>query len=216
MFNRKRCPNCGEKTSKDHNFCPFCRSPLEEDNSEWGMLGKNDIMPSIPKTPRGFNSLFNNLIKNLNHQFQELDNMQDKGPKVRKTGISISINALDGRPPEIKIKKFGDSNNRKKEKQKTQNLKKTFSEKQREKFSKLPKQEPETILRRFSDKVAYEMKIPGLKSLEDVSINQLQNSIEIKAITNNTAYSKIISIGLPLKKYDLFQDTLVLELEAKE
>ena len=78
----------------------------------------------------------------------------------------------------------------------------TFTTKVKENFQKLPKKQPETNVRRFSNKVVYEIDIPGVESIKDVSISQLENSIEIKAVAKKNAYEKIIPIGLPISKYD--------------
>jgi len=83
-------------------------------------------------------------------------------------------------------------------------------------FPKLPKKDPETHIRRFSDRVIYEIKMPGVKSVDDISITQLENSIEIKATTKTKAYSKIIPINLPIYDYNLSKGLLTLELEAKD
>jgi hypothetical protein len=84
-----------------------------------------------------------------------------------------------------------------------------------DKFSKLPREEPLTDMRRLSDKIVYEILIPGVKSLKDISINKLENSIEIKAVSKDRAYFKIIPINLGIKGYNLLKGKLVLELDDK-
>ncbi len=89
------------------------------------------------------------------------------------------------------------------------------------KFAGLPKKEPETNIRRLSNKIVYEIKMPDVKSIEDVSITQLESSIEIKALATpkrkkKYVYSKIIPVNLPIKKYNLLKEKLVLELETQE
>ena len=84
------------------------------------------------------------------------------------------------------------------------------------KFSKLPKNEPKTNVRRFSDKVIYEINIPGVKSIKDVSIIKLENNIEIKAITKDKAYNKLIPFNFPITDYNFSRGKLILELDSKE
>src|SRR3989344_2839015 len=52
--------------------------------------------------------------------------------------------------------------------------------------------------------------------IEEISIIQLENSLEIKAVTKGKAYYKIIPINLPVIDYELSEGKLVLELDSKE
>src|SRR3989344_3748821 len=47
-------------------------------------------------------------------------------------------------------------------------------------------------IRRFADRVVYEIALPGVKSIKDISITKLENSIEIKAVSKDKAYFKLI------------------------
>ena len=115
MFGKKRCPKCGEKISNSYNFCPYCKSQLKNipdfsDDEDWGLLGKNDFVSNEEiRLPMGFNALFNSLIKNLNNQFKEIENIDDRQKKIRmKSGvIGISIYTSGYKPPEIKVTSFG-------------------------------------------------------------------------------------------------------------
>ena len=75
--------------------------------------------------------------------------------------------------------------------------------------------QPKTNIRRFSDKIIYEIEMPGVKSQEDISIIKLESSVEIKAVGKNKAYLKLIPINFPITKYDLSNGKLVLELNVK-
>src|SRR3989338_10844011 len=222
MFNRKRCKRCDGKISKDYNFCPYCRTPLEDgfDDDNWGFLGRNDSLEGM-NVPLVFNHLFNSLIKNLNNQFKELEiqtRSQQKKPEIKKGGISISISTSGNRPPEIKVTSFGNvpefKQKEKRMEEKTKVLKLPLSDSK--KFSGMPKKEPETNIRRLSNKVVYEINMPGVKSIEDISIIQLENSIEIKAFAKDKVFHKIIPINLPISDYNLSKGKLVLELDARE
>ena len=84
--------------------------------------------------------------------------------------------------------------------------------KEQERIARLPREEPETKIRRLTDKIIYEVYIPGVKSLKDVTVNRLENSIEIKAISQDRAYFKLIPVSLHLKRYYLKEEKLILEL----
>ena len=240
MFKKKTCKRCGKKTSDKNDFCPHCGASLRSrgQNKEegWGMLGKDDFMPQMDnmKLPMGFNMLFNSLMKNLDKQFRNFENemkeenSKNKNKNVKKGGVSISISSFDGMPPEIKVQSFGNApgagregkinpnrkNKKGSEEEGIQSV--NFSSDKKKKFSNLPHEEPSTNIRRFSDRVVYEINIPGVKSKDDISINILDNSIEIKAVSKDKAYFKLIPISLPLMNYNLSKGKLVLELGEKE
>lgn len=226
MFKKKRCGNCGEKVGDSYNYCPYCSTPLKDLSNEedWGLLGKNDVInPEEIKLPMGLNALFNSLVKNLNKQLKEFDNEkrdQDKEQRISKKsgGISISISTSGDKPPEIKVRSFGNAPGFDDKgiqiKDKREKIKLPASDSG--KFAGLPKTEPQTDIRRFSNRVVYEIKIPGVKSLEDISLIQLENSIEIKALANKKVFYKVIPINLPIKKYNLAKGVLTLELDSIE
>jgi HSP20 family molecular chaperone IbpA len=225
MFKKKKCKNCGEKINDSYNFCPYCRAPIRdffEDEKDWGLLGRNDFPTHEEiKFPMGFNNLFNTLLKNLTSQkFNEFEDMEpeSKRMKTKKGGIGISIYTSGNKPPKIKVRSFGNLPEFKEKenqiKKKVKELKLPVSDSK--KFAGLPKKEPETNIRRFSDKIVYEINMPGVKSIKDVSIIQLENSIEIKALAKNKVYYKIIPINLPVRNYNLSKEKLTLEIEAKE
>ena len=224
MFGKKRCNNCGEKIGSDFNYCPYCRESLKscfEEEEDWGLLGKNDVFePEEIKMPMGLNALFNSLVKNLNSQMKELDKQAKEPPKAAKKsgGISISISSFGNGRPEIKVSSFGNIPKFKEKEQEVRNKTATLALPISDsgKFAGLPKKEPETNIRRLSNKVVYEINMPGVKSEKDISIIQLESSIEIKALAGKKVFYKIIPINLPISKYDLSQGILTLELDSKE
>ncbi len=220
MFGKKRCNSCGEKIDSDFNYCPYCRVPLKDsfEEEDWGLLGRNDsVEPEEIRMPMGLNALFNSLLKNLNNQMKELDKDTLK-PKVSKKsgGISISISTSGDRPPEIKVSSFGNSDFKKKEQETKKQSAIKLPVSDSGKFAGLLKKEPETNIRRLSNKVVYEINMPGVKTIKDISIIQLENSIEIKALAGKKVFYKIIPISLPINKYDLSDGLLTLELDSVE
>lgn len=220
MFKKKKCNKCGNKVNSEYDFCPYCGNFLGDklDEEDYGILGKNDFVGSEFKIPSGFNLLFNSLLKNLNNQFSNLDNSENLSHKnIKKAGFTINIFTKEGMPPQINISSIG--KNRpiikevKKEKKKEE-FSKVFSNEKLKKFAGLVKEEPKTNLRRFADSVIYEIFLPGISSIEDISIIKLKDSIEIKALGDKIGYSKIIPIGLPIKNYNLEKEILTLELDS--
>ncbi len=213
MFKKKQCKKCGNKISDKYDFCPYCGNSVSENsNEDWGMLGKNDSISNNFSNPLiGFNGrILNKMLGSAMRMLEkEMKKEMSQRPQT-KTNFRLMINGkeipLDNleysrKPIRKKFQKEVSLNN--------------LSQKNLKKFSSLPKQEPSTNIRRLSDKVIYEINIPGIKSIKEISITKLENSIEIKAMAKNKAYYKIIPINLPITSYNLSKEKLILELEAK-
>ncbi|MFH1787445.1 MAG: hypothetical protein ABH811_01500 [archaeon] len=219
MFKKKNCKRCGRKINLNYDFCPSCGNPLNKSSNEnWGMLGKNDFIPlnNELQLPIGFNKIFNSLVKSLgkelNREFSNMNQPSKKNSKeFKKSGVSIKISTIGNNPPKIQIDSFGDGN-RKNPKEEIKVKRINLPKGNIKNNSNLPKQEPATNIKRFSDKVIYEIEIPGVKSVEDLSITQLENSIEIKALAKDKIYFKLIPISLPITDYNLSKGKLILEL----
>lgn len=219
MFKKKKCEKCGKKIEEKYSFCPYCGDQKSENDDDFGMLGKSDFMPLANelKLPFGFNAIFNSLMKNLTKEMEEQmkGNLANEQPKkVKKDGISISISTFGNGAPRVKVTPMG---NQKIEQEKpNEKIKQNnFTKEKIKKFNELKREEPKTNIRRLSNKLVYEIEMPGVKSVEDISISQLENSIEIKAIGEKKAYGKIIPISLPIKNFDLSEGKLILELGIK-
>ena len=96
MF-KKKCKNCEKDISKNYKYCPNCGFSTKK-QEDHGMFGRSDLDSSFEEMnfPRGFNMLFNSLMKNLDKQFKNIDqdmgdNIETKKPNLKKGGISISI-----------------------------------------------------------------------------------------------------------------------------
>jgi HSP20 family molecular chaperone IbpA len=227
MFKKRQCPKCGKKIDEKHSFCPHCGQKMyshEEEEEDWGMLGKEDFMPSMNeiKLPMGFNALFNSIMKNLTKEFNEqlsknqFQTDENQPKKTKKDGISISISTFGNGPPKIKVTQLGGKPNPEVQEEIKEKVKQSpFTKEKIKKFAGLKREEPKTNIRRLSNRVVYEIEIPGVNSIEDISIVKLENSIEIKAISKNKAYAKIIPINLPITDYNLSEGKLILELGIK-
>jgi len=204
---RKKCKRCGEKVNNKHRFCPNCGNPFRKNQEDWGMLGRNDFEEKDPFlqgfTGNMFNRMLGSAMKMLEKEMKKEMSRENMQPK---SNVRLMINGkeidLDNRKtPEITEKKEKKLDN--------------FSKENLKRFSKLPKKEPKTNIRRLSNNVIYEINMPGVKSIRDVSIVKLENSIEIKAVAKDKAYFKLIPVNLPISDYELEKGKLILELEAK-
>jgi len=210
MFNKKYCKECGEKTNKKYRFCPSCGTEINNHKKEdWGMLGKSDsIDEGSFQSPffGGFsgkmlNSMIGNVMKMLEKEMQK--DMKDT-QKIPRSNFKLMING--------KEIKFSNPKEQIKQDKPKRIPRMEFKQEQLKAFTSLPKEEPKTNLKRFGDKIIYEIEMPEVKSFEDILINYLENSIEIKAVGKTKAYSKIIPINMPIVSQNLSQGKLVLEL----
>jgi HSP20 family molecular chaperone IbpA len=214
MFDKKKCRNCGEKIKGDFVFCPFCGSPTgkEINEEDWGLLGKNDEIQEANPFSRGLfagmsdkmlNKMLTSAMKMLEKEMQKTSQNTDI-----QSNIELYINGKRISPENIKVTK-------KVEKQPKSPIIQSFNQENIKKFSTLPKKEPSTNIRRLSNKVVYELNVPGVDSIKDIAVTKLENSIEIKAVAKDKAYAKVIPIDLPLRGFKLDKDKLILELGIK-
>ena len=212
MFSKKKCKKCGNKVSERYSFSPACGTKMDSDEN-WGMLGRNDFFEETdPLKLFGggmLGKMLTSAMRMLEKEMQtEMKQQRETQSTGVKTNVELYINGKKINPVNVRVEKIN-----KEKPQKKPHI--TFSAKRLANFAKLPKEEPETNVKRLSDSVIYEIFIPGVKSEEDVSITKLENSIEIKAVAKNKAYYKIIKVGLPVISYEISNGKLILELEAK-
>ncbi len=213
MLHKKRCPNCEEKIKSNYDYCPTCGYNLGNSKRSNGLLGKNNLidkeMPSIMNKISGgiLNKMLGGTMKMLEKEmqksFQENQNQPNTKIRLMVNGKEITpiINSTQPRKQKENIP--------------TKTLPINFSAESLKKFKKLNKKEPKTQVRRIGDKLTYELDVPGVESIKDISIIKIEKGIEVKAIAKNKAYEKTISIDLPLLKYILSEGKISLELDAK-
>jgi len=198
---KKKCPSCAKKSEKSFSFCPHCGFSFKKQKEEddFGMLGRDDTIQNINqqvKIPMGLNGLdkiMNSLIGQLEKQLRE--NNGDGIPR----GFKIQISA--GQPRMAPQKK-------------TAEIKMPeITEEEIYRRRALPKQEADSKIRRLSDRVVYEIKVPGVNSKKDIIITRLEDSIEIKAYSKDKCYYKTLPIKMKLAGYYLEDDKLFLELK---
>ncbi len=213
MF-KTRCPRCNSKISRNFDFCPYCGQQTRNKREPQGLLDEiNENMFNI-KVPFGFNSLF----KEIEKQFKEMDRSfgyvdEEKIKRLPiSSGISINISSNGGQPV-IKVKRFGGGEEKESIEEKPVKQTRQLTKREEEQLSRLPKTEPETTVRRLTDRIVYEINLPGVSSIKNISVNQLENSIEIRAFGKDKAFFKLIPVSLPLTRYFFKGEKLSLELK---
>mgnify|MGYP000572009616 CR=1 FL=1 len=140
---------------------------------------------------------------------KEQQDMNNQNPANKN--FELFINGKKVNPKNIQVTRQPIQQNYQPQKRKAINL----PQNKLKKFKDLVQEEPQTEIRRLSDLIIYEIKLPGVKTDEDISIQNLAGSIEIKAISKDKAYFKTITINLPITGYSFEKENLILELEAK-
>jgi HSP20 family molecular chaperone IbpA len=223
MFKKKDCRKCGERVNSNYLFCPHCGNLASKKKSSKnsGMLGEDDFANEFENFQESIlggvggkviGKMFEKAVKILEKEIEKETNRknQDKSREL-KTNFQLFING----------KRVENLNDNPLTKQKVKIEREDFQEinlpqNDLKGFSDLPKNEPKTNVRRFSDKVIYEINIPGVKSLKDISITKLENNIEIKARTKDKAYNKLIPVNFPIVDCNFSRGKLFLELDSKE
>jgi hypothetical protein len=219
MF-KKKCSKCNKKIQKSYDFCPSCGENLKSknDNKDFGFLGKNDIIDDNQQIGLGgsfMNKMINKAMKelpNIMKSMEEQMNNEFQNPKKDHQ------NNLPNSNMKIKFMVNGKEVPINKPTQQTEPQKiqpRQISEEKIQQIAKLPRKEPKTKMKRLSETLIYELSVPGVKDVQDILINQLENSIEIKAISKEKLYSKTININLPIIRYTLIKGILIIEFQAK-
>jgi len=216
MLKKKRCLNCGEKIGKKDKFCQNCGASLNnQKDAGFGMLGQNDSTNNFEDFSKNIfgkvggtmlNKMLGNAMKMLEKEMQK----EMRPSSTPKTNIQLFVNGKRINPENIKITKK--QVNPLNEEQTQRKPLPHFSQESAKKSLSLQKKEPQTNVRRLSNKLIYEIFLPEVKKIKDISIVELEEGIEIKALTKNKLYLKRIPINLKIKNYEFANETLILEL----
>lgn len=213
MFNKKSCTRCGKKVNQNYDFCPSCGNTIRGKQKDLGMLGNGDESNEFENLTNNLfsglgggmlNKMLGNAMKMLEKEMQKEMKMQKKNPQ---SNMQLFINGKKIDVPNTQQPKQVQKDN-------TQISSIHFSEANQKKFISLEEQEPKTELKRIGDIIIYEVNLPKVKSIKDISIVKLENSVEVKAISKTKAYFKSIPINLPLTNHELNEEKLILEFES--
>ena len=211
MFEKKVCPSCGEKVKDDWDFCPHCGEEIDREKEE-----------TDP-----FRSMFGNIDKEFERidkdfEFGSFNLPRSTKPRMKNNGINIIIHGGTGFGPHIEVRTSGNFKKIEPEIKRRlgvgPDLEEVEEERIEEKTSKrkVPKttEEPETKVQIVGNKQIISIKLPNIKSEDDVEVKKLEQSLEVKAFAGNKAYFKLIPIpnnANVSKKFD--NGVLKLEIE---
>jgi hypothetical protein len=196
MFGKKKCPNCDEEIKSDWEFCPHCGEKIELEKSK-----RRDVI-----TP------FEDIFDDIEKEFERIDKFFGFGPfkfpsirmkpGMRGGGISITVQSGTGMEPKVEIKTSGEYKKLEPEIKKKFGIKPAIEEIEEEKaekkkiMRKIPKitEEPETKVQTAGSKQIISVKLPDVKSEDDIEVKRLEQSIEIRAFAGDKAYFKLIPL----------------------
>lgn len=206
MFGKEKCPKCKTSVKEKYSFCPTCGRDLrnpKKDERDFGLLGKNNVeqFPLVGGGGFGISDkiiekILNSFMRNMPDVMKNLEKqMEQAGSEVEEipNGIRISF----GVPGKHAARKKA--------------VRKKITEDQIKKMTGKPRVEAKTNVRRFSDKIVYELNALGIEDIDDVFVSKLENGYEVKAIGKKKVYVNSLPINLPLKGYRLDDNGLSVE-----
>jgi len=169
-----RCPGCGREIDRKWTYCPYC-----------GFRVKKDFFTSIfERVFQRFNREFREIEKLMERDFEALDISQYFRPKHTR-GFSIKIVSQTGKPPKITVRSWGIPKQR---------LEQAVKQELKQKLPVVETtEEPKAEIRRTDSKVLVDLELPGVKSENDISVQELSQSVEVRALAGKKAYFKIIT-----------------------
>lgn len=206
----KKCESCGRKVKEEFRFCPYCGAELIE---EIEIRPFKPIFEDIEKE-------FERIDKMFSSEFFRFPEIEFK-PITRGGGISITIHSATGKKPEVKVKTFGEYKKFEPEIKRKLGLRAPVEEVEEEKVVEKPKkipkvtEEPETKVEKVNNHLLITVKLPGVKSEDDVKIRRLEQSIEIRAFGDDKAYFTLVPIKPEMEIFRKSLENEVLKIELK-
>jgi HSP20 family molecular chaperone IbpA len=178
MFESKKCKNCGEKMKDEWGFCPFCG----EETPTSGINPFESVFEDVEDE-------FKRIDKMFGSDFFKIPNLDMKMPRG-SNGVSIIITSGDGKP-KIQVRTSKGLKNLEPEIKRNLGVK-PIEEKPSRRISKIT--EPETDIKTSGNKQIIQIKLPEVKSFNDIEVKKLEQSLEIKAFAKDKTYFKLIPI----------------------
>lgn len=178
MFEKKKCPNCGEKLKDEWDFCPRCGEEFSDMEKETG-------------------NIFDEMEKDF--EAGPFNIPQFKVRPVMKGGrIDIIIHGGTGMEPRVDVRTSGDFRKQGQEIKRKAVInpyteEKVEKKKVKERTAKTT-EEPEAESQNVGNKRIISIKLPNVKSESDIEIKKMEQSVEVKAYAGDKAYFKLIPI----------------------
>lgn len=190
-----KCNSCSSEMEKSWRFCPKCG---HTQNILFDRIETIDkFMNKMMKGMHSMDALDRQAeVFDISPAFMEMQKDMLRG--AGKSGFTVRINQVGGKPPFISVKTFGNVD---KDKLKDR-LQKKFGIRLKQHVLSNPRnelkipgntEEPRSIVKRLAYKVIVDVELPNVKSLSDINIKELESSVEIKAVAGDKGYFKIFT-----------------------
>ncbi|NOZ59986.1 MAG: zinc ribbon domain-containing protein [Euryarchaeota archaeon] len=187
-----RCLRCGEPVRRRWNYCPNCGADLRRERAY-------ERYPAL----LGFRGIFDE----IDREFREIERMLRRlaMPGERRGGVSIRISSEPGKEPRVEVQTFGSLKNR--------NILPRLRARQRQ--PPRVTEEPETRVERRGNRVVYRLRMPGVESEEDVDVQRLRESVEVRGYARDRAYFTLFTLPrhARIASTKLEGDEFVIEVE---
>ena len=210
LFNKKpkdkedKCIGCGKKSNIRYDFCPHCgESKIDEtkEAEDFGLLGKSDTLNMNPLADAGiFEKIIGTLMQTaVKTMVSEMKSGNENPPEIKQmpNGIKITL----GQQAEKKDKRAKEHK---------------ITDEQITRMSGLPRSAAKTNIRRFNDKIVYELSATRVSSLNDIFISKVESGYEIKMIGKNKVYVNSIPVNFPLMRYGITENAIILEFASNQ
>lgn len=213
MFEKKKsCRRCGSAVSYRHNFCPNCGENLKERQYK-----AQDV----------FGSVFEDVEKEfarIDRNFFEMPRRQQPRVSFRMpggvSGISVTISSGTGMKPNVNVKTYGEYKKIEPEIRRklgargpVQEIAERPARKPMDAIAPSVTEEPATEIKESGTKQTISIRLPGVRSAEDIDIRRLEQSIEVRAVAGDKAYFKLVPIkGRSVENKGFRDGVLTLEV----
>ncbi len=187
-----KCSNCGSEIDKSWNFCPSCG---------------NEKRGFFHNPFKGFGDRF--LLKSFDKVFKQVfDSLNEDDFSTDSKNFVIHMSNLNGEP-EVKI--YDAANQPVPEKVVSEHENSFDKESGRLLKNVL---EPEASISSTGNSLFIELKIPSVKSINDVEVTRLGESVEIRAYGKDRSYFKVLTVpdASKILKKELRDGKLFVEL----
>ncbi len=215
------CQNCRKQLHGDEIFCPKCGERLTKGRSQ-------DLFAS---------PTFDNFFKDFNLDMPNIDKIFKKPifrdfeildltpqffrkPKTTKKGFTIKMSRKQNEEPKVEVETFGDVDPeyiRSKIPINFKIPKKESKDVQKDKPKKVAKEysEPAAETRWIEDELHIAINLPEIYQEKDIQIDQLTESIEIRAVGEKKGYFKIVQIpkGAKIISQEFVPQKLILRIK---
>ncbi len=218
-----RCRNCGNPVDGRWAFCPFCGAPIEKPMLQFGR-----IFEQFAKEMNRMQKMIGSTTPRTFEAFDLKPMFAKPKPNPGRSGFSISIKRALGKKPEVNVKTYGKVNQKVIEGQLKSlgvqpgsivkvGTKGRAMKRPKPRSREMPEvtEEPHTKIEKKGRTIHVEMKLPGVKSENDIEIQRLPQSIEIRAYSDKKGYFKILSVTPTsrIRRTAFKKGRLILEIE---